>query len=76
MKTKIKAKKAIQFLVNSPSVIAYVARTQKCEVVSTECYDKIFNSHNPSIYEPKADMDLNLMVEALDTTEFTITLIE
>lgn len=34
LKTKLKAKNAVQAVVNSPNVIIYAARIDKCDVVS------------------------------------------
>ena len=76
LKTALKAKKATQAVVNSPNVIIYAARKEKCAVVSEDCHEKVLNMHNPFIYEPTADEDIVFMVEALDICEFTLTLID
>lgn len=55
LKTTLKAKKAVQAVVNSPNVIIYAARKEKCELVSDSCHEKVLNFHNPIIYEPTAD---------------------
>lgn len=75
LKTTLKAKKAVQAVVNSPNVIIYAARIDKCDVVSSECHEKVFNFHNPGIYELKSDAEVVFLVEGLDNCEFTLTLI-
>lgn len=76
LKTALKGKKAVQAVVNSPNVIIYAATKEKCEVVTSECHEKVINFHNPIVYETKSDVEVMFMVNALDTCEFTLTLID
>lgn len=48
---KLKAKDAVQLLINTPNALAYAASKTKCETVTEDgCYQKVFTYHNPSIY--------------------------
>lgn len=52
-RTTVQAKKAFQLVINSPNVIVYVATMTHCpQTPSDECYENVFNYHNPTIYEP------------------------
>lgn len=70
-------KKAYQVLINTPNVMVYASKTEKCSMVSEECYEKFGNVHNPFFYEPeKEDIQVMFMIKGLDNCEFTLTLIE
>lgn len=61
-------------MVNTPSIIAYVANKKKCEPQKlSECSQKQFNYHHPTIFEVKQETFLVIKVVALDNCEFTIT---
>lgn len=62
-------------IVNNPNVILYAASKEKCAIPSEDCYEKIGNFHNPFIYAPQINSELLIVVEALDTCEFTLTTI-
>lgn len=74
-KTPLQAKRALQLVVNSPNVIVYTAQEGYCPTgqPSDECYQKVFNYHNPVIYEPEKNTNLLLAVEVLDNCEYTLT---
>ena len=74
----MKAKEALQLLINSPSVMAFAAAKTKCDKIDDEkdCVEKSFNSHNPAIYEPEVDDTLLIKVVALDNCDFTLTVLD
>jgi hypothetical protein len=72
--TPLKAKEAFQMVVNSPNVIIYAATQGHCPTQpSDECYEKVFNYHNPVIFEPEKEGTLILAVEVLDNCQYTLT---
>jgi len=61
-------------VVNSPNVIIYAASEGHCITQPTkDCYEKVFNYHNPVIFEPEKNSTLYLSVQVLDNCQYTLT---
>lgn len=64
---KLKAKDAVQLLINTPNAVAYAATKTKCPTVDEDsCFDKVFTYHHPTIFEPTEEDTLLIKVIALD----------
>lgn len=74
---KMKKDTSVQFLVNTPNVIVYLADKEKCPAPKLkECSEKQFSYHHPTIYEAKEDVELVIKVVALDSCYFVVTALE
>ena len=75
IKKLLKQKQTVQVTINTINVMVYAASKSKCKVPSQDCYEKVGNYHSPFFLETQQEEEVIFMIEGLDHSQFTLTLI-